>query len=180
MLDFSFTEIGLVGLVALIAIGPERMPKVARGAGVLFGRFRRYTQSVKAEIDRELLQSEMKEVERKIAEARDEAARQIAASTAAVDGILKQPVLTRSDLGSAVPSVVNPPVRLVESSALAAVDGFLANEAPYVPPCAGAERPNVGYALFGGDPFSVRRGAPSRSLAREITSELSVVKGETE
>ncbi|MDP2155220.1 MAG: twin-arginine translocase TatA/TatE family subunit, partial [Sulfuricella sp.] len=42
MFDFSFFELVVIGAVALIVIGPERMPKVARAAGLLFGRAQRY------------------------------------------------------------------------------------------------------------------------------------------
>ncbi|WP_297482201.1 twin-arginine translocase TatA/TatE family subunit [Ferrovum sp.] len=166
MLDFSFSEIGLVGLVALIAIGPERMPKVARGAGVLFGRFRRYTLSVKAEIDRELQQAELKDLDKKIAEARAEAARQIAASTSAVDQMLSRPVLEGQ-------AVTEPPAvpDLAPSLVLGAEAG---NTAP--PATSGGDSPSlqrteeslkVGQTLFGGDPFEIRRSAPLRSLPRE-------------
>ena len=165
MLDFSFTEVGLVGMVALIAIGPERMPKVARGAGVLFGRFRRYSQSVKAEIDRELHHAEMKEVERKIAEAHAEAARQIAASAAAVDGVLKQPLTASEVVPVALTQIPSP---LNEPSGLASVDQWLSgDELPEVESSPPLDRPKVGYVLFGGDPFGVRRAAPMRSLSRD-------------
>lgn len=165
MLDFSFSEVGLVGLVALIAIGPERMPKVARGAGVLFGRFRRYSQSVKAEIDRELHLAEMKEVERKIADARTEAARQIAASAAAVDGVLKQPLLTETSTSPATSSALAAQPD-VASSGVDTVDEWLAGDETQDASTT-LERPKVGYAQFGGDPFSVRRAAPQRSLSRD-------------
>ncbi|WP_297451377.1 twin-arginine translocase TatA/TatE family subunit [Ferrovum sp.] len=166
MLDFSFSEIGLVGLVALIAIGPERMPKVARGAGVLFGRFRRYTLSVKAEIDRELQQAELKDLDKKIADARAEAARQIAASTSAVDQMLNQPVLE-------APAVSEPPA--VSEFSPSPVPGVEAGST--APPATSEddspsmqrteESLKVGQTLFGGDPFGVRRSAPLRSLPRE-------------
>ncbi|WP_298156625.1 twin-arginine translocase TatA/TatE family subunit [Ferrovum sp.] len=172
MLDFSFSEIGLVGLVALIAIGPERMPKVARGAGVLFGRFRRYTRSVKAEIDRELQQAELKDLDRKIAEARAEAARQIAASTSAVDQVLNQPVLdvhATSEAGEA--SRVFAPATDIAPAVPATGDpeaGNRVSPAEDVPWGQGIEEPlKVGQTLFGGDPFGVRRSTPRRSLSRE-------------
>ncbi|QKE41173.1 MAG: twin-arginine translocase subunit TatB [Ferrovum myxofaciens] len=173
MLDFSFSEIGLVGLVALIAIGPERMPKVARGAGVLFGRFRRYTQSVKAEIDRELQQAELKDLDKKIAEARAEAARQIAASTSAVDQVLNQPVMevqtvTNPREVSPVSTLVDPvpsnPV-LGDADAGNVESSAMNGDAPLVQ---GVEESlKVGQTLFGGDPFGVRRSAPLRSLSRD-------------
>ncbi|MDA8415582.1 MAG: twin-arginine translocase TatA/TatE family subunit [Betaproteobacteria bacterium] len=171
MLDFSFTEVGLVGVVALIAIGPERMPKVARGAGVLFGRFRRYSQSVKAEIDRELHLAEMKEVERKIAEAKAEAARQIAASTSAVDGVLKQPLMiseTAPVKQEGEGQTTLSPSLVVPEKVSPIEDG---EEWQQSDVASSLERPKVGYALFGGDPFGVRRSSPMRSLARERTHE---------
>jgi len=53
MLDFSFNEIGLVAIVALLALGPERLPKAARTAGVLVRRARASWQNVRDEIERE-------------------------------------------------------------------------------------------------------------------------------
>jgi sec-independent protein translocase protein TatB len=54
MFDFSFTELLLIGVVALVVIGPERLPKVARTAGILLGRMQRYVATVKADISREM------------------------------------------------------------------------------------------------------------------------------
>ena len=53
MLDFSFGEIGLVAVVALLALGPERLPKVARTAGALARRARATWQNVRDDIERE-------------------------------------------------------------------------------------------------------------------------------
>jgi sec-independent protein translocase protein TatB len=54
MFDFSFGELMLIGAVALVVIGPERLPKVARTAGILMGRMQRYVAGVKADISREM------------------------------------------------------------------------------------------------------------------------------
>ena len=54
MLDFGFDKIALIGAVALIVIGPERLPKVARTLGHLVGRMQRYVNDVKADIAREI------------------------------------------------------------------------------------------------------------------------------
>ncbi len=54
MFDIGFSELLLVGVVALLVIGPERLPKVARTAGHLFGRFQRYVNNVKSDISREM------------------------------------------------------------------------------------------------------------------------------
>lgn len=71
MFDIGFSELLLVGVVALIVIGPERLPKVARTAGHLFGRLQRYVADVKADINRELKLEELRKIE---AELRDKAA----------------------------------------------------------------------------------------------------------
>ena len=60
MFDIGFMEIALVGVVALVVIGPERLPEVARTVGTWVGRFRRFVGSVKADIDRELRQEELR------------------------------------------------------------------------------------------------------------------------
>jgi sec-independent protein translocase protein TatB len=61
--DVSFSELMLIGVVALVVIGPERLPKVARTAGLLFGRMQRYVATVKADIEREVNMSELKDLQ---------------------------------------------------------------------------------------------------------------------
>lgn len=60
MFDFGFTELIAIGVVALIVIGPERLPKVARTAGHLYGRLQRYVSTVKSDISREIQLDELK------------------------------------------------------------------------------------------------------------------------
>jgi sec-independent protein translocase protein TatB len=60
MFDIGFTELLVIGVVALLVIGPERLPKVARTAGHLFGRFQRYVSNVKADIGREMQLEELR------------------------------------------------------------------------------------------------------------------------
>jgi sec-independent protein translocase protein TatB len=62
MFDIGFSELVVIGVVALIVIGPERLPKVARTAGVLFGRLQRYVTQVKADINREMEGAELGKV----------------------------------------------------------------------------------------------------------------------
>ena len=62
MFDVGFWELSLIALVALLVIGPERLPKVARVAGLWIGRGRRMIGSVKADIEREIKAEELKEV----------------------------------------------------------------------------------------------------------------------
>ncbi|RDU95505.1 Sec-independent protein translocase protein TatB [Trinickia dinghuensis] len=54
MLDLGLTKMALIGVVALVVLGPERLPRVARTAGALFGRAQRYINDVKAEVTREI------------------------------------------------------------------------------------------------------------------------------
>lgn len=60
MFDISFTEILVIAAVALVVIGPERLPKVARTLGHLFGRAQRYVNDVKSDIQREMELEELK------------------------------------------------------------------------------------------------------------------------
>lgn len=69
MFDFSFGELMVIGVVALVVIGPERLPKVARTAGALFGRLQRYVSDVKADINREIEASELKDLQSTMNEA---------------------------------------------------------------------------------------------------------------
>ncbi|MGD2074462.1 MAG: Sec-independent protein translocase protein TatB [Gammaproteobacteria bacterium] len=68
MFDIGFWELLIIGVVALLVIGPERLPKVARTAGLWLGRARRFVSSVKADIDREIAAEELKKVLAKQAE----------------------------------------------------------------------------------------------------------------
>lgn len=69
MFDISFSELAVVGVVALIVIGPERLPKVARTAGHMFGRLQRYVATVKSDIQREMDASEISKVKQEVTEA---------------------------------------------------------------------------------------------------------------
>ena len=62
MFDISFTEIMVIAVVALIVVGPERLPKVARTLGHLLGRVRRYVGDVKNDIQREMEVEELNEL----------------------------------------------------------------------------------------------------------------------
>ncbi|GIX22880.1 MULTISPECIES: Sec-independent protein translocase protein TatB [Caldimonas] len=62
MIDFGFDKLALIGAVALIVIGPERLPKVARTVGHLLGRAQRYVAEVKAEVNRSIELEELKKM----------------------------------------------------------------------------------------------------------------------
>ena len=68
MFDIGFSELILIGLVALIVIGPQRLPTVARTVGHLLGRLQRYVGDVKADISREMQLEELKKLQEQVME----------------------------------------------------------------------------------------------------------------
>jgi len=69
MLDIGFSELMLIGVVALVVLGPERLPRVARTAGHLLGRFQRYVADVKSDINREIELAELKKLQTSVEDA---------------------------------------------------------------------------------------------------------------
>jgi len=66
MFDIGFSEIVVIAVVALIVIGPERLPKAARTLGHLFGRLQRYVNDVKADINREMELDELRKLQKEV------------------------------------------------------------------------------------------------------------------
>ena len=62
MLDLGISKIALIGVVALIVIGPEKLPRVARTMGTLLGKAQRYVADVKAEVNRSMDLEELKKM----------------------------------------------------------------------------------------------------------------------
>ena len=92
MFDIGFTELLVIGVVALIVIGPERLPKVARTAGHLYGRMQRYVSSVKSDISHEIQLDEMRRVGQGIKESIESAASDIQQQATVVDDYLREEV----------------------------------------------------------------------------------------
>lgn len=68
MFDIGFSEIVLIGLVALVVIGPERLPMVARTVGTMLARMQRYVNEVKSEVEREMRLEELKKLQTNVEE----------------------------------------------------------------------------------------------------------------
>ena len=81
MFDIGFSELLVIAVVALIVIGPEKLPKVARTAGIMFGRLQRYVNDVKADIQREVELDELKKLRSQF----EDAARSVEESVGEVD-----------------------------------------------------------------------------------------------
>ena len=77
MFDFGISELGVIGAVALVVIGPERLPRVARTVGALVGKAQRYVNDVKAEVNRSIELEELK----KMKQGMEDAVQEIEAST---------------------------------------------------------------------------------------------------
>jgi sec-independent protein translocase protein TatB len=73
MIDLGFSKIALIGAVALIVIGPEKLPRVARTIGTLLGKAQRYVADVKAEVNRSMELDEL----RKMKDTVESAAREV-------------------------------------------------------------------------------------------------------
>ena len=69
MIDLGLTKMAVIGVVALIVIGPEKLPKVARMAGNLYGRAQRYLNNVKSEVTREIELEELRNLQKEVQEA---------------------------------------------------------------------------------------------------------------
>lgn len=61
MFDFGFWEIAIIGIITLILVGPEKMPAIARKAGLYFGKLNRFFNKVKSDINEELRMDEIKD-----------------------------------------------------------------------------------------------------------------------
>ena len=66
MFEFGFSELLLIGAVALVVLGPERLPQVARAAGFWLGKIRSYVDSVKSELTRQVEAAELREVKESV------------------------------------------------------------------------------------------------------------------
>lgn len=68
MIDLGLTKLAVIGAVALVVIGPEKLPKVARMAGTLYGRAQRYLHQVKSEVSREIEMEELRNLHKDVQE----------------------------------------------------------------------------------------------------------------
>src|SRR5215510_4377061 len=140
MFDIGFSELLVIAVVALIVIGPERLPKVARTLGHLFGRMQRYVNDVKADIAREMELEELRKLQTTV----EDAARAIQSS---VDREIKE---TQSELDK-VAEAANPVPALQESPAVSAPETQpMAQPAQEIAPAANAKEPDL--ALHGSSP----------------------------
>ena len=89
MFDIGFSELLVIGVVALIVIGPERLPKFARTSGHLMGRFQRYASSVKSDISREMQMEELRKAGQDFKESIESTVNEVQSQATVVDDYLK-------------------------------------------------------------------------------------------
>lgn len=77
MIDIAFSKLAIIGVAALVFIGPEKLPKVARMAGTLFGRAQRYINDVKSEVSREMELDELRKMHQDVQSAANDVQRSI-------------------------------------------------------------------------------------------------------
>ena len=109
MFDIGFSELMVIGLVALIVIGPERLPRVARTIGHLAGRLQRYVADVKADINREVELDELRKM-------RDSVQQAASSIESTVQGELSR---TESELNAAMEGKAAPAAEPVAAEAAA-------------------------------------------------------------
>ena len=136
MFDIGFSELVVIGVVALVVIGPERLPKTARAVGHLFGRLQRYVNDVKADINREMeldelrkLKSEMQGAAREFEQSVTSAASEVQAGVRNVERDLNEAAATPAAGSAPAASAAEgapaaPPAHEGEPSRQAALPGF--------------------------------------------------------
>ena len=129
MFDVGFSELIVIAIVALIVIGPERLPKVARTAGHLLGRLQRYVNDVKSDINREMQLDELKKLQSEV----QESARSLERS---VNQQIQEVEYTLHETAQSVTEVVTPPLspEAVSPSALPASSDLLAPKSAVIEP----------------------------------------------
>lgn len=129
MIDFGFDKIALIGVVALVVLGPEKLPKVARTVGHLVGKAQRYVADVKAEVNRSIELDELKKMRTDFeSAARDvgqSVQREISDASAAFDRQWRD--------AQALPDGAVDPAGLGEADAMTPASPW-STPAPYVPP----------------------------------------------
>ena len=137
MFDVGFSELIVIAIVALVVIGPERLPKVARTAGLLLGRLQRYVNDVKADISREMQIDELKKLQAQMQESARSFENSISSEIQSVEQLVDQTAQSVEQVAdqatqsveAAVNSVYAPPAAGVSAATEPPPDAVTALEA---------------------------------------------------
>jgi sec-independent protein translocase protein TatB len=131
--DIGFSEIMVIAVVALIVIGPERLPKVARTLGHLFGRMQRYVNDVKADISREMELDELRKLQTSMQDAarsfEQSVNREVNAAETELQKIAQEANPTSPELLTPTPQAPSAPIPPAPESAVAATGELTPGEA---------------------------------------------------
>ena len=129
MFDIGISEIMVIAVVALIVLGPEKLPKTARTLGHLFGRLQRYVADVKADINRELQLEELKKLQAEVKTAATDFQSSMSAAATEIQSNVSavETDLNAAAAGSTAEPTAAAPVALPQSPPSAAPD---ARDAP--------------------------------------------------
>lgn len=120
MFDIGFTELMIIGVIALVVIGPERLPRVARTVGHLLGRLQRYVGDVKSDVQREMQLEDLKDLQREVTDS----ARELENSIRQEAGALKEDLdRTADSLHAAVESAAKKDSIVPPEASASASDG---------------------------------------------------------
>jgi sec-independent protein translocase protein TatB len=184
MFDVGFSELLVIGVVALIVIGPERLPKVARTAGHLFGRLQRYVADVKADINRELeleelrkLKTQVQDAARSIEQSVHQASREFESSVRSVEQDFADAAKGVSQTPSSS-SIVAAPASSGEAPTTASPGSTAVGLPPLAEPPSDAElataAPSPSPAIAAATAPSAKPAAPAAPAASEPTRQASL------
>jgi len=109
MFDISFSELLIIAVIALVILGPERMPKVARTLGHLLGRAQRYMHDVKRDIQREMDLDEFKDIKKEMEKASSSVKDSISQLEKNIEDPLKEARSAIEELGKDTEKIANRP-----------------------------------------------------------------------
>ena len=109
MIDIAFSKLAIIGVAALVFIGPEKLPKMARMAGSLFGRAQRYINEVKSEVSREIEFDELRKMQKDMQDAASSVEQTVTENLAQTESALNSVLDSGSDYALNNP-LTEPPV----------------------------------------------------------------------
>lgn len=107
MFDFGFSEMMIVGVVALIVLGPERLPLVARKTGEWIGKAQRFVAQVKSDIDRETELSELKRIQDEAKNLANDVKSSVEAQASSIESSVKSVADEANEAGKAAETAFN-------------------------------------------------------------------------
>jgi len=141
MFDIGFSEIVVIAVVALIVIGPERLPKTARTLGHLFGRLQRYVNDVKSDISREMELEELRKLQQEMKSAASDLESSMTAAATEVRSGVRE-VEAQLNVGASE-TPAPPPVQAAEIAAPASAPAHSPAPSAEAPPSEPARQPSL-------------------------------------